>query len=184
MALFSGFACVTRIGEANLKPEIRLPKRGHIKPIDREGPLPFYYRPITRAVYRQRLVLACDLLGAGHFGRILDAGYGSGILLPELSTRSDTVFGLDLHDKIAQVRQMLTHEGVQATALACSWKWLLRLPPVRFGDGSKPNGSSSGDIIPGSIRSIPTSWRWLRPCSRSTNRRLLCSKIGHLGRMR
>lgn len=104
---------------------IRLPKRRHIQPTNDEDPLTFYYWPVVGAVYRQRLAMACEAMGRGPFERVLDAGYGSGILLPELFTRAQWVYGLDLHDQMEVVHQMLKNEGARATLLQGS---VLKIP--------------------------------------------------------
>src|SRR5437868_5642361 len=76
---------------------LRMPARGHIRRVDESDPLPWYYRPLVGWLYRERLQMALDLLGPGPFGRILEAGYGSGILLPTLAARTQELFAMDLH---------------------------------------------------------------------------------------
>lgn len=93
---------------------LRVPKRAHIERVDHSDPLPYYYFPPTAWVFRQRLQLALDLLGPGPYGRLLDAGYGSGILLPSLAARAARVDGVDLHRRTDLVERMLRSEGVPA----------------------------------------------------------------------
>lgn len=92
-----------------------LPKRELIEKIHEGDPLEFYYHPVTGPVYRRRLAMGLALLGDGLFGRLLEIGYGSGILLPELARRARELHGLDLHGSTAAVDRMLRAHGVVAT---------------------------------------------------------------------
>jgi SAM-dependent methyltransferase len=93
---------------------IRLPARERISPTNEEDPLQYYYSPLTGYVYTRRLELACELLGAGPFERLLEIGYGSGIFLPELSQHSRHLVAVDVHRQFDQVYAMLEAEGVEA----------------------------------------------------------------------
>lgn len=94
---------------------IRLPARQLISPTNDEDPLQYYYAPLTGYVYTRRLQLACDLLGDGPFQNLLEIGYGSGILLPELSQRCRRLVAVDIHRQFDQVYAMLETEGVEAS---------------------------------------------------------------------
>jgi SAM-dependent methyltransferase len=94
---------------------IRLPAREHIAATNDEDPLQYYYSPFTRYVYTRRLELVCSLLGNGPFESLLEIGYGSGILLPELSQRCRRLAGVDIHEEFDQVHAMLEAERVEAS---------------------------------------------------------------------
>jgi 2-polyprenyl-3-methyl-5-hydroxy-6-metoxy-1,4-benzoquinol methylase len=94
---------------------IRLPVREHISATNDEDPLQYYYLPLTRHVYTRRLQLVCDLLEDGPFENLLEIGYGSGILLPELSQRCRRLVAVDIHRQFDQVYAMLEAEGVVAS---------------------------------------------------------------------
>jgi len=94
---------------------IRLPAREHISPTNDEDPLQYYYSPLTRYVYTRRLELACELLGDGTFENMLEIGYGSGILLPELSQRCKHLVAVDVHKELDRVHAMLEAEGIEAS---------------------------------------------------------------------
>jgi 2-polyprenyl-3-methyl-5-hydroxy-6-metoxy-1,4-benzoquinol methylase len=83
-----------------------------------DDPLDHYYHPIYRLVYRRRLTMALELLGGERFERLLEIGYGSGILLPELSRRARILDAVDLHEERAGVAQMLETLGIQANLRA------------------------------------------------------------------
>ncbi len=95
-----------------------LPKRQDIEKSNEDDPLDFYYHPISGLVYRRRLVMGLELLGEGPFGRLLEIGYGSGILFPELARRARAVHGVDLHGNMAAVERMLGKLGIAASLRA------------------------------------------------------------------
>jgi 2-polyprenyl-3-methyl-5-hydroxy-6-metoxy-1,4-benzoquinol methylase len=97
--------------------QLIVPRRAHIGRVDESDPLPYYYLPVVGEVFRERLRLALRLLGERRYGRILEAGYGSGILLPTLAALADEVHGMDLHRRPALPSRMLAREGVQAALL-------------------------------------------------------------------
>ena len=94
--------------------DITIPKREHIIEIDKNDPLRYYYIPVVRTLYRQKMKLATDLIGDRHYSSLAEIGYGSGIFLPEIAKHCDKVFGVDLHQDIPKVKQMLASEGTDA----------------------------------------------------------------------
>ncbi len=92
-----------------------LPKRRDIEKAHEHDPLDLYYHPITGFGYRRRLAMALTLLGQGTFGRLLEIGYGSGILLPELGRRAREVHGVDLHENPDLVERMVRAHGTTAS---------------------------------------------------------------------
>ena len=94
-----------------------VPRRAHIARVDESDPLPYYYFPLVGEVFRERLRLALRLLGDRRYGRVLEAGYGSGILLPTLATLADEVHAMDLHRRPDLATRMLQREGVRAPLL-------------------------------------------------------------------
>lgn len=92
-----------------------LPKRELMEKSHADDPLDFYYHPLTGPLYRRRLRMGLRLLGEGVFDRLLDIGYGSGILFPELSRRARDLHGLDVHENTAPVERLLRAHGIAAT---------------------------------------------------------------------
>jgi ubiquinone/menaquinone biosynthesis C-methylase UbiE len=76
------------------------------------------YRPILGEIQRLRFSLALSLLPA-RIDRLLEIGFGSGVLMPELKTRADQLYGIDVHGEAASVKKALGSEGVRAN-LVCS----------------------------------------------------------------
>lgn len=95
---------------------INIPKKDNIQRPNREDPMFWYYFPVVGDVYKKRLTNTLSLL-SGKPERILDIGYGSGILFPELSLRSKNVFGLEVHGKEDLVVQMLKKENIKNVIL-------------------------------------------------------------------
>jgi SAM-dependent methyltransferase len=79
-----------------------------------DDPIEYYYKLWTGWLYRRRLEIGLALLGNQYRPRILEVGYGSGILLPTLAARCDALYAVDLHKEIAPVQAMLAQEGCQA----------------------------------------------------------------------
>lgn len=79
-----------------------------------DDPLDYYYRPLTGRLYRARLALIGRLLGRERFDALLDAGYGSGVFLPELARRTRRLVGVDVHDEPDVVGATLEPFGVAA----------------------------------------------------------------------
>lgn len=85
------------MGRLSQKPALSLPPRGTLPKPEPDDPLDYYYRPLTAPLYRARLRLALRLLGGDRFESLLEVGYGSGILLPELARRAGRVAAIDIH---------------------------------------------------------------------------------------
>jgi ubiquinone/menaquinone biosynthesis C-methylase UbiE len=72
------------------------------------------YRPFLGSIARMRFRMVLKLLGNRRHARLLEIGYGSGILLPELSLRCDELHGIDPHTLPDQVTQSLKPLEVHA----------------------------------------------------------------------
>ena len=92
---------------------LRLPDQGHITMTGETDPIRYHYQPIIRYFMNKRLAMGAQLLGARRFQRLLDAGYGGGVFLPELAQRTEELYGIDLHPHTDAVRRMAQLEGVR-----------------------------------------------------------------------
>jgi ubiquinone/menaquinone biosynthesis C-methylase UbiE len=70
------------------------------------------YHLVLGQVQRIRFRLICSLLGQDHYPRLLEIGYGSGVLMPELKRRCDEIYGIDPHEHHAEVEAVLARHGV------------------------------------------------------------------------
>lgn len=74
----------------------------------------YYHLPLIRYFFLKRLRLVLALLGARRFDSILEIGFGSGVLLPELSKRAVHLYGIDIHGSIDKVNEMSKKENLNA----------------------------------------------------------------------
>ncbi|MEE9543051.1 MAG: methyltransferase domain-containing protein [Thermodesulfobacteriota bacterium] len=93
---------------------IYLPDKANLRETDDDDPVFYHFNPLIGWVYRKRLENTVALLGDGKYDRLLEIGYGSGLLLPELKRHSMKLYGVDMHGAIPDVQQMLDKEGVEA----------------------------------------------------------------------
>jgi len=91
-----------------------LPERAYVPKSEFDDPVDYYYSPLTRWIYRERLRATLSLLRSNTYGALLEVGYGSGILLPELARHCKALVGLDIHGQASEVQGLLAHEGVDA----------------------------------------------------------------------
>ena len=94
--------------------DLLVPPRDIVPKTGDDDPLDFYYRRFTTGLYRGRLQMAVDLLGAARFASLLDVGYGSGIFLPELARHTDRLVGLEVHDEAPRVHGILRRLDLEA----------------------------------------------------------------------
>ncbi len=94
----------------------QLPEQGVLQINGPDDPLPYYYKPIIGKLYCARIQQALDLL-TPPYGKILEMGHGSGILLPSLSKLSESLSGIDLTSSPQQVGKNLTKIGVDCSLI-------------------------------------------------------------------
>lgn len=89
---------------------LRLPDPAHVAMTGPTDPTCLHYRFPFRLLLNQRLTAALTLANGRRFRRLLDAGVGGGVLLPELQRRCETLWGIDLHERLGDVRTMARRE--------------------------------------------------------------------------
>ena len=95
---------------------LRLPPQGVLRPNNDVDPLPYYYKPFVGRVFAARLNTGLRLLN-GHHPRLLEIGYGSGLLMPTLAAVCDEIYGVDLERESPGLRERLAQLGVRPKAL-------------------------------------------------------------------
>src|SRR5581483_2235953 len=100
-----------------------------LQPNNQDDPLPQYYKPLVGRIYAARLDVGLGLLD-GRYGKLLEVGYGSGLLLPTLHSICDELTALDLEREPPGLREVLERLGVRAKLVQGN---LLELP---FSDGA------------------------------------------------
>jgi ubiquinone/menaquinone biosynthesis C-methylase UbiE len=89
----------------------------------RTGPIDhadWNYRPLIGAVQRIRFRVIRNLLGSRRFDRLLEIGYGSGVLMPELAKRAAELHGIDPHPMPRQIEMVLARHGIRASLVTGS----------------------------------------------------------------
>lgn len=89
---------------------LELPPRGALRPNNDVDPLAFYYKPLVGRIFRARIDLGLGLL-RGPYERLLEVGYGSGLLLPTLGKITRELAGLDLEPRPAGLVEHLQRNG-------------------------------------------------------------------------
>jgi len=72
-----------------------------------------YYDSIFSFLYLKRIKLGLKLLGDKQHDKMLDIGFGGGVITPELASRCEQYFGIDVHKNIKLVEEILKDEGVK-----------------------------------------------------------------------
>lgn len=112
-------------------PTLQLPPAGTLTPIDDVDPLRFYYKPLIGRIFRARIDVGLSLLEE-RYRRILEIGYGSGLLIPTLSSIADEVYGVDIEPEPAGLRARLQQLGASVRDLQQSDVQLLPYPDAHF----------------------------------------------------
>lgn len=107
--------------------KLTLPKHPNVTKTNDEDPIDFYYYPLVGWVYKKRLVNTLSLLSGGH-ERLLDIGYGSGLMFPELLGRSREVYGLETHGQEAKVYEMIDKEKLDRQKVILKPGSILAMP--------------------------------------------------------
>lgn len=97
-----------------------LPKDKIIKTSERD-PVNEYYLPLFGYFFRSKLEGVFKILEAkkapDKFNSLCEIGYGSGVLFLFLSDYASRLYGIELHDKFKEVRDILQKEGIRADLL-------------------------------------------------------------------
>lgn len=76
-----------------------------------------YLKPIRKIAFHKRLKMALELMGDRRYQNFLDIGFGSGILLPELASRTERLTAIDIHQNIEIVRNIIKSKNISANLL-------------------------------------------------------------------
>ncbi len=99
----------TRPTTLRLLPPAALHKTGEVDHAD------WNYRPLLGAISRTRFRLIASMLNTQpRAERLLEIGYGSGVLMPELSRYCERLYGLDVHGEQERVAASLAAYEVTA----------------------------------------------------------------------
>lgn len=101
------------------KMKIRLPKKENLRATGPTDPALLKFGYYSRFNYPMvaRLKMVLDLVPEEPFENLLEVGYGSGIMIPELTARlvpEGVYYGIDTHTSPHLVREMIEEEGISA----------------------------------------------------------------------
>ena len=113
-------------------PKLILPLRSNIHKTTstHADPVDLCYLPITSWVFRKRLSNTLSLLLTGH-EKMLDIGYGSGVLFPSLLQFAQTCYGLESHGQEEKIYGFLAKEKIAPGKVILIPGSILEIP---FGD--------------------------------------------------
>ena len=94
-----------------MKRQLRLPRKIY-HPIVDDNLTHLYHLPIIGTFFKKRLTMTLDLLGNKKFDKILEVGFGSGVMLQELTNMARHVFACDIHPYISEVQRMTRSENL------------------------------------------------------------------------
>jgi SAM-dependent methyltransferase len=113
-----------------IRARFKLPPAGALGANNDVDPFRFYYRPLIGRLFAARLDAGLSLVDA-RFRRLVEIGYGSGLLLPSLAPLADELYGVDLEAEPPGLRGALAALGAQPRALVQA-----DVQALPFSDGS------------------------------------------------
>lgn len=93
--------------------KIKLPKKNEVVKTSDSDPVFLYYNFLVKHPFIIRLEKTIDLLGKKKYGRLLEIGTGSGILIPELMRHCEKLYCIDIHKNIDVVSRFAKRQGIK-----------------------------------------------------------------------
>src|SRR4030042_4825712 len=109
------------------KPMLLLPQRKNVFKTELGDPVYHHYSVLTGWMYKKRLRMTLALLPGG-IEKLLDVGYGSGILFPSLLNKAAQCHGLEIHGKEHNILGMLEKEGIDTGRITLRTGSILEMP--------------------------------------------------------
>lgn len=107
--------------------KLLFPSRANVFKTNDEDPIDFYYYPLIGWVYRKRLDNTLNLVSEKQ-EKILDIGYGSGLLFPSLLQSAQTCYGLENHNQEEKVYEFLAKENISKEKVILQDGSILEMP--------------------------------------------------------
>lgn len=93
----------------------RIPAQEIYAPVTRyDDPLRYYYKPVVGKLYVKRIQDGLDLL-TPPYERVLDFGYGSGLLFNSLAEIGTELHGIDIASDAGILSEILNKQNIRAT---------------------------------------------------------------------
>jgi len=71
-----------------------------------------YYKFPLKYLYLKKIKLAIKLLNNKKYNKLLDIGFGGGVITPELASRCEQYFGIDVHEHIDLIKNILKNQNI------------------------------------------------------------------------
>lgn len=146
----------------NAQPKLRLPPRGSLVQTGPVDAIEQYYRPIIGRVFRTRLRWVLGALPARPLHRVLEVGYGSGVLQYSLALYSSLSIGVDPHPNGPMVRRSFASDGVPSLLVRADGADL----PFMESSFDAVIVASTLEFVPDPERCLHECWRVLKPGGR------------------
>jgi SAM-dependent methyltransferase len=104
-----------------------LPKKENSFQTEHGDPVFRHYDLLTGWMYKKRLTNTLSLLD-DNCEKLLDVGYGSGILFPSLLNFAKICYGLEIHGKEKEIYEMLEKEGADKSRVILQAGSILAMP--------------------------------------------------------
>jgi len=88
-----------------------LPPKGSLTETGPSDPLLYYYKPLIGKLYISRINTVLSMLPDKSYERVLEIGYGSGLLIPFLKQQAKKYYGVDIDSSPTLVLQNLSKLG-------------------------------------------------------------------------
>ena len=96
--------------------KIVIPKKEELVSTGDSDPIEYglYHLPIIKYPFILRLKKVIQLFGNKKYDKMLEVGTGSGILIPELSRHCNSLYCIDIHDRIEDIKNFVKKKGINA----------------------------------------------------------------------
>jgi SAM-dependent methyltransferase len=91
---------------------LKLPPEGSLMPSSSVDPIEYYYKPLFGHLYVARINTVLGLLSPRRYARILEIGYGSGVLLPTLVPYAEQYVCADIEPPMPSLVSNMQRLGV------------------------------------------------------------------------
>ena len=93
----------------------KVPEQAIYAPVTwHDDPLRYYYKPVVGKLYVKRIQDGLDLLAPPPYERVLDFGYGSGLLFNTLAEISKELHGIDIASDAGILTEILNKQNIRA----------------------------------------------------------------------
>lgn len=82
---------------------------------DSEVPIHYFYLPVIRNFYLRRFEMIFELMGNEKYEKLIEIGYGTGIMFPELAIRARSLHATEIKDSSSILTDHLKSRNIDVT---------------------------------------------------------------------